>query len=177
MPSSFSRHSPFCSSKQSRPHGSPSTRCRPIFGRFRVKFLLPSNPTPRNDGSRRTGPVPIACRKSCRLARCSHRESRKSPPAESSRPFLRGRHGAVCVFRRGSFSPLIKSSHRLLKGGDKVGRRTDQVDRYSENTGTRTACARRHNIVEFRTIYRKLSDKHHESAATRYHDQHRDDRL
>ena len=29
---------------------SPSMRCRPIFGRFRVKFLLPSNPTPKNDG-------------------------------------------------------------------------------------------------------------------------------
>jgi len=29
---------------------SPSMRCRPIFGRFRVKFLLPSNRTPKNDG-------------------------------------------------------------------------------------------------------------------------------
>ena len=29
---------------------SPSMSCRPIFGRCRVKFLLPSNPTPKNDG-------------------------------------------------------------------------------------------------------------------------------
>src|ERR1700730_15266593 len=28
---------------------SPSMRCRPIFGRFRVKFLLLSNPTPKSD--------------------------------------------------------------------------------------------------------------------------------
>jgi len=29
---------------------SPSMRCRRIFGRFRVKFPRPSNPTPKNDG-------------------------------------------------------------------------------------------------------------------------------
>src|SRR5229473_5102228 len=63
---------------------SPSTRCRPIFGRFRAKFLLPSNPTPKNDGSRRTRPVHTACRKSCRSETSSGRESRKSPPAKAA---------------------------------------------------------------------------------------------
>src|SRR5216683_4183396 len=63
---------------------SPSTRCRPIFGRFRAKFLLPSNPTPKNDGSRRTRPVHTACRKSCRSETSSGRESRKGPPAKAA---------------------------------------------------------------------------------------------
>src|SRR5258708_24733721 len=62
---------------------SPSTRCRPTSGRFRVKFLRPSNPTPRNDGSRKTRPVPTACRKSCRSEPCSRRESRKGPQVKA----------------------------------------------------------------------------------------------
>ena len=49
---------------------------------LREKFLSPSNPTPKNAGSKRTRPFRIPCRKSCRSVPFSRRASRKSPPAE-----------------------------------------------------------------------------------------------
>jgi len=49
------------------------------------EFLLPSNPTPKNDGSRRTRPVHTACRKSCRSETSSGRGApRKGPPAKAA---------------------------------------------------------------------------------------------
>ena len=53
-----------------------------VSGRCRAKFLLPSNPTPKIAGRRRTRPALTAWRKGCRWQTCSGRESRKIPATE-----------------------------------------------------------------------------------------------